>query len=281
MTDEFDQIFRGTTGLADDFDCVFRKPAFLRNPTYTDSDGVPQLVLSVDFHTDSADIGQNGVLEDQLLTIGKGWETEDGGKSVVHTSGKARGFNVSTYAQLILTRLLELDEQKVKDHYAQVKVGPQHAEFWDGLSVHLNMEKTGEGQYAKDRLLPTEFHGWVDEGAASGSGGKAPAKKAPAKKAASTKAKAKPAPEAEPETEENVAEENTPSDATTPYLTAKAQVDAGIISQLETIAAESGTADEFMERAYAEVDGIDDDENIQLLVDDVDSDESIWAEACA
>lgn len=276
MTDEFDQIFRGTTGLADDFDCVFRKPAFLRNPTYTDSDGVPQLVLSVDFHTDSADIGQNGVLEDQLLTIGKGWETEDGGKSVVHTSGKPRGFNVSTYAQLILTRLLELDEQKVKDHYAQVKVGPQHAEFWDGLSVHLNMEKTGEGQYAKDRLLPTVFHGWVDEGA---SGGKAPAKKAPAKKAASTKAKAKPAPEAEPETEQDQGGEQ--GETTTPYLTAKAQVSADVISLLEKIAGEAGTADEFMERAYAEVDGIDDDENIQLLVDDVDSDESIWAEACA
>ena len=277
VTDEFDQIFRGTTGLADDFDCVFRKPAFLRNPTYTDSDGVPQLVLSVDFHTDSHDIGQNGVLEDQLLTIGKGWETEDGGKSVVHTSGKPRGFNVSTYAQLILTRLLELDEQKVKDHYAQVKVGPQHAAFWDGLSVHLNMEKTGEGQYAKDRLLPTVFHGWVGEGAE----GKAPAKKAAAKKAASTKAKAKPASEPEPDTEPEAEGGEDSTEATTPYLAAKAQVDTGIIAQLEAIAGESGTADEFMERAYAEVDGIDDDENIQLLVDDVDSDESIWAEACA
>ena len=97
---------------------------------------------------------------------------------------------------------------------------------------------------------------------------KAPAKKAPAQKAPAKKAPAKKAPAKQAVDE-------------TPYAAARAAVSDSCIAAIRDIADECTTVEEFMDRAYSEIDGIDGDTDIQLLVDDTESAESIWAEAVA
>ena len=272
MSDDTFDPFKGSSGLADDIDVTFTEVRFVRDPSYTDSDGEMMPVFAVDFATDDPDVGVNGVIENQFLSIGKGWEIEDNGAKVVRPEGKKGGFNNSTYLQTIINTIMGLDggEKLLRGRYEDTGLTPQEAGFWEGLRCHMEQAEYTVGGFGnvekktKTRLMPTEVYGWTDAPAAAKP---APAKKAPAKKAPAKKPASKPAP-----AEETVEELSA-------YGQARAAVGEDIVAQIRAIADESTDTDEFMERCYAEVEGIDESAEIQLLVDDVDSDESIWAEA--
>lgn len=271
MSDDTFDPFKGSSGLADDIDVTFTEVRFVRDPSYVDSDSGDMIpVFAVDFATDDPDVGENGVIENQFLSIGKGWEIEDGGAKVVRPEGKKGGFNNSTYLQSIINTMMDLEngEKLLRGRYEDTGLTPQEAGFWEGLRCHMEQTEYTVGGFGnvekktRTRLMPTEVYGWTE---APKPATKAPAKKAPAKKAAVKKAAAK-----EPEVEETVQ---------TPYAAARLAAGEEIVAQIRAIADECEDTDQFMERCYAEVAGIDESAEIQLLVDDVDSEESIWAEA--
>lgn len=278
MSDDTFDPFKGSSGLADDIDVTFTEVRFVKDPSYVDSDSGDMIpVFAVDFATDDPDVGENGVIENQFLSIGKGWEIEDGGAKVVRPEGKKGGFNNSTYLQSIINTMMELEngEKLLRGRYEDTGLTPQEAGFWEGLRCHMEQTDYTVGGFGnvekktRTRLMPTEVYGWDD--AAPKPAKAAPAKKAPAKKAPAKKAAAsKPAPE--PEVEETVQ---------TPYAAARLVAGQDVVDAIRAIADECEDTDAFMERCYAEVEGIDESAEIQLLVDDVDSEESIWAEAVA
>jgi len=271
--DTFNHIFGGSSGLFDDGEVTFTECRFIKDPGYTNQDGDLMPVFATDLVTDDPDVGESGTLENQFFSIGKGWEIEDGGAKVAHESGKEKGFNKQTYLQAFLIAMMETEDgkgaDKVRERYEATGLTPQTAGFWEGLRVHVEQQDYTTGGFkdvekkTRGRLMPIEVLGW--DGAAVEKPAAPVAKKAPAKKAPVKKAPAKAEPEAE----------------LSPYATARAAVGEGIAEAIRAIADEVTDTDEFMERCYAEIDGIDADDNIQLLVDDVESEDSIWAEAVA
>lgn len=255
--------FEGSSGLTNDVDVSFTSCRFIKDPGYVDTESGEMIpVFAVDFHTDSGE-----VIENQFFSIGKGWEITDGGAKVVRVEG-TKGFNNSSYLQIFLGKLLELNEDAVRGRYEATGLAPQEAGYWEGLSVHVEQTEYQAGGFRKPkdqwimrtRLMPTAVHGW--------DGADVPAKKekpAPAKKAAAKKVAARKPAKQEAEM--------------SPYEAALADVDPDIMAAIRAIAAEVDTAEEFIDRCYAEVDGLDEDANAMLLVDDVDSDGTIWVKA--
>jgi len=275
MSDDTFDPFKGSSGLADDIDVTFTEARFIKDPSYTNDDGDMMPIFAADLATDDPDVGENGVLENQFFSIGKGWEIEDIGAKVVRPDGKKAGFNNSTYLQSIVNTIMGLDggEAKLRGRYEDTGLTPMDAGFWEGLRVHMEQTEYTTGGFGnvekktRTRLMPTEVYGWTE---APKPATKAPAKKAAAKKAPAKKAAAAKVVEAEPEVEETVQ---------TPYAAARLVAGQDVVDAIRAIADECEDTDQFMERCYAEVEGIDESAEIQLLVDDVDSDESIWAEA--
>jgi len=266
MTGEFDPFKGAANSFIDDIDITFRNVRFGKHPNYMAQDGELPVVMIVDLESDDLD----STAEDQIFTIGKGWEAEDGGAKAVRADGRTRGFTQGTKAQLFIDAALDVDEQAFRGRYEQTGNTPQDAGFWEGLQCHveaaaIEYDIKGEGKKSSTYLVPTEIFGW-DEGE------KKPAKKSAAKKSAAKKSVSKrPAKKAEVEEEVEEAEVEVEETST---------VDAAIIAQIRKIAEEvDGDDGEFIDRCYAEIDGIEDDEEIMALVDDLD--EGVWAEVYA
>ena len=243
-SDEFDP-FHTTTGLADDLDITIRNFRFGLDPGYTNDD---EMVLTgiCDFATDDPDVGSGGVIENQFITIGKGWEAIDGGKAVQREDGRPKGFNNSTYMGAIIDACMSIDPDKMRGRFEQTKLTPMHAGFWEGLTVHMEQVSYEAFNKTRTRLLPTEVKGWGSSEA------KKPAKKAAAKKVAAKKAAPKPEPEADP----------------------LVSLEDQIVAIAKSSPDDGGAT--FIERCYAEIDGLDANDEAMALVDDVESEDSIW-----
>lgn len=255
MAEDFDRLFGGSTGLADDFDGVIRNPMFRSDPSRGDG-AFPLLV--VDFETDDPEVG---TLEEQFIGIGKkGMEAADGGKRV--EGMPSGGFNRNTHAQTIISRLRELDEGLIRERYNATEYRPDDIRFWDGLKCHWNSEefhnKINDEDATWSWLLPTKFYGWED-GAAPAKAAAKSAKKA--SKASKSTAKA--------------AKKAAPAEKAESGLTAE------IAAQIRKIADESDDEATFVERAYAEVEGVEASAEIQAAIDDTESEDSIWQQAVA
>ena len=243
--EEFDP-FATTTGLADDLDITIRNFRFGLDPAYTNQDDEMTLTGICDFATDDPDVGTNGVIENQFLTIGKGWEAIDGGKAVQREDGRPKGFNNSTYLGAIIDACLALDENKMRSRMEETKLTPMHAGYWEGLQLHMEQTEYTAFDKKRTRLLPTEVKGW---GAAKPKA----AKKAAAKKVAAKKAAPK---VEEPEVD--------------PLEALREQ----IVAIAKTSEDDGGAT--FIERCYTEIDGLDANDEAMALVDDVESEGSIW-----
>lgn len=254
---DFDPFKGSAGGWAEELDgttVTFSNCRFGKTPGYTDSNtGDMVLVFLHDYDTD-AEVSNPDMLEDQILTIGKGWDAKDDGAQVVRSNGSNKGFNTSSRIQMWIDRMFELDggEAALRSRYQDTGYTPQHAAFWDGLTVTLGVHQVEVMDKTRDVLLPDTIIGWGDDNE-----DEAPKKKAPAKKAAKKTAKKKAAAPADDEP----------------------AVPADMVAAIEAIAAEAEDADEFIARCYDEVDGLDENADAMALVDDVDSDDSIWIKA--
>lgn len=269
MAEEWDPL-KTSSGGWDDFDCTWSEVRFGFNPAYTDQEGNLILVMQADFITDDSDIGDNGVLMDQVITIGKGWQAEDDGARVVRVDGKRKGYNNQTYLGLVLDRCMELDERAMRDRYESTGLTPQDAGFWEGMRVHMEQEDVkGFDGTTRSKLLPTKLDGWKPARDAK-------PVKAAAKKRGPGRPRKVPTPAATGPVEAEKAVEDSAQVADIPADKLK-DVDPYVLERMIEIARQSGTDEEFIDRCYGEIAGLDESGPAMALVDDVESPDSVWA----
>lgn len=198
------------------------------------------------------------------LGCGDGWETQDGGETAVRTDGADRNFHGSTKVGEFFTGLVKLmasdpaADKALRARASEFPLGPREAGFWKGLKVHIDrQDRKGSGDIPDFQVLvATGFLGIEGQAGAAATGpAAAGAKKAPAKKVAAAK---KAAPAKAPAASGGVTDE--------------------IRAKLDEIADASGSHDEFMEAAFAQVPEASTDDEVKAAVAD-DGAGSIWQDA--
>lgn len=245
------EAFQGVSSLPDDFDGTLDNCRFGKNPKYTIKEtGAMPVVFSFDIL--APELGEN---QDMILTIGNGFKAEENGTLAVlekpRSSGKT-GFQDNSNIMGWINRLFELDEAAMLERYESTQYPPQDARFWEGLRCHFNREKYKDFRGTeRDKLMPTALLGW-GEGDGEVKAKPATAKKKASKKKAAAKPKAEPADEG---------------------------VDDETLAALDAIADECETYDEFVSRAFSEVDGADSEPLYSVIMAGEDTEGSVWVRA--
>lgn len=225
-----ESMWETSSGLVDEYDGKITEAWFEFDDNYNSGE---TLVFKLSIQTDDPELGDGGTVT-EMYPCGRGWEAGAKGASAHHESGKARKFNKQSGMGLLIDYTVDCLGDDV------AKLGqPNDAETWVGLAgtfTRVERKFTIDGQEVTSaRMLPSEL-------TIGGGGAKKAAKKAPAKKAA-----AKPA-----DDDEGV------------------KLPVKIRKALETLAEEASYHDDFVERAFAEVDGIEGDEDLEAIVMDAD-----------
>ena len=145
------------TGLLDDYDFTVTRAWFEGSEMY---DGVS---LKLEGTTDSLDLPVITL----YFSCGKAWSTKDGGKTIVHTSGKdGKNFNANVAYAKVIRRCLE--DFNIGD-LLNSRGNPWTAETWVGLRFHINNEVMEYGKDSgidpKSKAMPSAFLGVVDDAA--------------------------------------------------------------------------------------------------------------------
>lgn len=201
--------------------------------------------------------------------------TTDDGATAEHEENPDKRYNQQSAPALLVTSMLENGGQDVLVGRLNAGLTPRHAAFYVNLDMMLDRESyeseiNGE-KVTWDRMLCAEFFGEIGgAGGAKKTGGatkkSAGAKKAaaPAKKAAAKKKAPQPVEEL-PTDEEVEAEDG---------------IDAETMAQMDAIADECETHDEFMERVINEVEGAGESDAILTAIsEDENVEGSVWARA--
>lgn len=255
MTTEEQNLWETSSGLVDMYVGDVGDAYFAFDDNYNNGD---TLVFKIEFKTDDPDVGDEGTVT-EMYPCGAGWDTTDKGKSAHHESGKPKKFNKNSGMGLLIDHAIACEG--LADELMK-KGQPNVAETWHGLKglrierVEFEGEIDGEKR-TWARMLPTEYLGASES---------KPATKAAGKKAASKKAASKPEPEADD------ADDTGDDAAEAPKVVGKLKV------TLIKLAKECDTHDDFVERAFTEVDEVDGDENVQAVVMD-DSETGLYETA--
>lgn len=198
--------------------------------------------------------------------------TTDDGATAEHEENPDKRYNQQSAPALLVTSMLENGGQEVLVGRLNAGLTPRHAQFYVNLDMMLDRESyeseiNGE-KVTWDRMLCAEFYGEVGgAGGAKKTGGAT--KKSAAKKAAgTTKAAAK---KKAPQPVDEVPEETEE---------AGDEIDAETMAQMDAIADECETHDEFMERVINEVEGAGESDAILTAIsEDENVEGSVWARA--
>ena len=195
MSDEFDYFELGSGLPLADANVTITNAEFRFDTSYS-ADAV---VCAVEFtpHEEGVEA------QEQLYSVGKGWEPLDRGATVAHGSGKqVKINNQSNYGRFIAAAV---ECEGFLDYAREVGLQPNSAALWVGTSWHLgtvevtttNPSKPNDPPKVKNVIVPDEFLGTGEEEeeevVAKPAAKKAAATKAPAKKVAAKKVAAKPA----------------------------------------------------------------------------------------
>lgn len=239
-----------TSGLPDAFTGKVQDSYFCFDDGYQDGEAA---LLKLEVMTDDPELGESGLLT-LMYPVGKGWEPKNKGKGIEHESGKAKNINKSSGLGLLMAALLEVCGDEIMD------LGNPLADagIFKGLAFDFERKdyeaNIGGEKITYNRMLPVA----VAEG-----GEEKPAAKKAAGSTKKAAAKAKAEPEADDAGDEG-------GEAEEVKLPAKLRV------ALKKLAKECDNHDEFVERAFEEVDGVEGDEAAEAAV--MDSSESgIWA----
>lgn len=239
----------GTSGLVDDVDAKITSTEFTYDNEYDDGNSC---IMRMELEIEGQD--EPEVLK---LSLGRGWEPAAKGTEADKEDGKDRtkGFNQSTAYMRVVNGAVSAGAGDVLMERGEAF----EAKVWDGLSFHWEREdywpftipaaeRTAEN--ANSRLVPVAFLG-----ADGGGGGK--------------KSTAKPKPAAkETDTEESGNKEAASNNG--------AGVPVKTQMQLKKLAKAASDHSAFVEAAFSEIDGIEDDEALYSLVMD-ETDEGIFA----
>lgn len=194
MSDEFDYFELGSGLPLADADVTITNAEFRFDTAYS-ADAV---VAAIEFTPDEEGVES----QEQLYSVGKGWEPLDRGAAVAHGSGKpVKINNQSNYGRFIAAAI---ECEGFLDYAREAGLQPNSAALWVGTRWHLgsititvqNPSKPNEPAKEKTVIVPDEFYGVAgeeEEEAAPAPTKKAAASKVPAKKVAAKKVAAKPA----------------------------------------------------------------------------------------
>lgn len=192
MSDEFDYFELGSGLPLADAEVTITNAEFRFDTSYS-ADAV---VCAIEFtpHEEGVEA------QEQLYSVGKGWEPLDRGETVAHGSGKqVKINNQSNYGRFIAAAV---ECEGFLDYAREVGLQPNSAALWVGTQWHLgsieisttNPSKPNDPPKVKSVIVPDEFLGVGEEEEEEAPAKKSVAKKAvPAKKVAAKKAAAKPA----------------------------------------------------------------------------------------
>lgn len=140
------------TGLVDDFDFTIVRAFFAPDQRYNNGNTT---LLQWHGSTDNEDLPETHV----YFPLGKGWASTDGGKTIVHESGKADKYFVKSS---LIAKLIErcVEDFGMGDLLA-ARGGPFESVVWQGLTFHMKYETVdfGSGIDSKPKLFPVRFVG--------------------------------------------------------------------------------------------------------------------------
>lgn len=159
--DENTDLFDVSTGLADDFDAMVVECKFACDAGYNQGQS---MLCHLTLLSDDPDVGEQKL----MLSVGNGWASPDGGRTIVHEYGKPKFNQTSNYGKLIK----RLNELGMKDLLKSRNIAPFESQMLIGAKFHWNREEAeklnfGDGRVddgkVRTRLLPTAFLGFADE----------------------------------------------------------------------------------------------------------------------
>lgn len=143
-----------TSGWSD-VDVTFTNVRFGQSPSYTDNNGDMPVVMLADLTNEDG-----ASREDQILSIGKGFEVIEGGAAIQHINPRHNGsdqagFGNGSKGQVFLDSLAEVALEKLLDHFEKVGCGPRKAAFWEALKVHYVETEVPFGRPDEDGVRRT------------------------------------------------------------------------------------------------------------------------------
>ena len=179
--------FEPTVGFLDDFDAAISPKSYFGKPPekYESSEPVFHLIL------DGETLDEP---EDKTFSIGKGWQVQNNGRSVVNSKAPdVHRFNIKARIMLLFDRMCMLigggDKTKGQDFFVKRGIPMTDADCYAGLNFHWKNEKVkledidggtapAPGKQKKtevDVLLPSKYlgEGTGKASAAGGTGGAA------------------------------------------------------------------------------------------------------------
>lgn len=242
-------------GGINDVDALFTNTRFEFDPEYQDGD---VLVFKVDLEIEDDDYDEPFTAR---YSCGQGWTTLDKGKTAEREDGKKKNFNKRGAFGLLLGSIFELDDAIgiLRDRNTASDLTPQDAALLDGLRFHMEQQETDYGgDIGKiNRLVATAYLGE--------SGGSAKASGGTKKKTAPTEAT-----DSEPEAAAPAKKKKASADA-------NGEVPAETLAQMDALADESETHEEFMEKVFDALDTTPAIEDAMKATDDG----SVWGRAVA
>jgi len=227
MTEHAFDPWATTSGMLDGYTGQIVDAQFGFKPDYQNGQA---LLLMIDVNTGDPEIGEGGIVSEQY-PVGKGWDTNDGGQTAVHESGKEKNFNNASGIGLLLNSIIDAGGLPILQGTGLL---PHQAKCWIGGSYTFERKEfSGKMQDGKERtwnrMLVTDL-----AGTAPATAPQAPAAApvaAPAPAAPSTPASAP-------------AAAGTPGEHAVPVV---------VKAKLKTIALAADTHDAFIEAAFAQV----------------------------
>lgn len=259
MSDEFDYFELGSGLPLADANVTITNAEFRFDTSYS-ADAV---VCAIEFTPHE----EGHEAQEQLYSVGKGWEPLDRGATVAHGSGKpVKINNQSNYGRFIAAAV---ECEGFLDYAREVGLQPNSAALWVGTQWHLgtieisttNPSKPNDPPKVKSVIIPDEFLGVGEEDEEEEAPAKPAAKKTVAKKVAAPAKKAAAKPAASPAADQ-VAE-----------LEAE---DADLVAALIQAATDADDQDAFMEAAM-EIEGVSGNRLAEKVVMN-SKPGSIWAE---
>jgi hypothetical protein len=247
--------FKLEEGGIDDVDATLTNCRFEFDPEYQDGD---VLVFKTDLEIDDDDYDEPFTAR---YSCGQGWTTLDKGKTAEREDGKKKNFNKRGAFGLLLGSVFELEDalEVLQSRYAESEATPQDAGLLDGLKFHMEQKETDYGgDIGKiNRLVATSYLGEAGSGSPKASGKKA----------------SKPAAEvtdSEPEAAAPAKKKKASADN-------NGEVPTDVLAQMDALADESETHEEFMEKVFDALDTTPAIEDAMKATDEG----SVWQRAVA
>jgi len=229
MTEHAFDPWATSSGMLDGYTGKIVDAAFIFKPDYQNGTA---LLLAIDVNTGDPEIGEGGIVSEQY-PVGKGWDTNDGGQTAVHESGKEKNFNNASGIGLLLNSIIDAGGLPVLQGTGLL---PHQAKCWIGGEYVFERKefsgKFADGKEGKwNRMLVTDL--------------------ATGQTATPSTPAAAPAPAAQPAA--TPAQAAAPAPAAAPAATGTHEVPVVVKAKLKTIALASDTHDAFIEAAFAGV----------------------------